>query len=503
MNLFCADHSSAPRYDAVLSHEADFDGWRDAVRRLVFAGIDPRAVVWSVGGDDGGLFGEGIAATALPAPSVSEAVRTPKAFVDLARTVVCHKAPERFVLLHRLLARLAGEPQLLSIASDRDVSRAEQMAKGVRRCSHKMKAFVRFRSTTDPDSTERYVAWFEPEHHTLDLTAPFFVRRFCEMRWSILTPTRSAHWDGETLQLAGGASASLAPDGDINEELWRTYFGAIFNPARLKVKAMTAEMPKRYWKNMPEAELIAPLIKTAADRTHEMVASAPQLPARSTRVGREKAMERDEAERLGANQQHISDLGELRSALRHCERCPLYGPATQVVPGEGRIGVPLMFVGEQPGDREDLDGRPFVGPAGRLFDEALQAAQIARDDAFVTNAVKHFKFEPRGKRRIHKTPNPREIKVCGAWLDVERRLVQPRIIVALGASAARALGGRPVSVTKVRGSPFTWPDGTPGLVTVHPSYILRLQDTADKRREMEKFVTDLTRVREIMRSSQA
>lgn len=487
--------SAASRAVATLDHHADFEAFRDAVRRLVHAGIAPRDVTWRIGEGESELFDDGVPVASLRSPSTQEAVRAPKAFHELARTVICHKASERFELVHRLLVRLAGTPQLLSIASDADVAAAESMAKNVRRCSHKMKAFVRFRETQDADGTPRYVAWFEPEHHTVDFTAPFFTRRFANMRWSILTPLRSAHWDGARLILGEGASRDVAPDGDVNEELWRTYFGAIFNPARLKLKAMQTEMPKRYWKNMPEADLIEPLIRQATDRTSHMIAAPSVAPARSTRVQRER-----EAQARAVNDllTDIHSLGDLAEAARHCERCPLYGPATQVVVGEGPPDAPLMFVGEQPGDQEDIAGRPFVGPAGQLFDRALADAGIPRDATFVTNAVKHFKFTPRGKRRIHQKPDAREVDICRFWLDEERRLVAPKLTVALGATAARALARKAVTISKHRGEPLVWADGAAGFVTVHPSYLLRLPDPAAKAKEYDHFVTDLTKIRSLV-----
>jgi DNA polymerase len=482
---------------ARLLHHADFDGWREQARRLVVAGIPSRMVAWQVGEGTPSLFGSERETATLPAVPPAKAPRVPARFPDLAALVVCHKAADRFTLLHRLLERLQDDPHLLQVATDPDIARAETMAKNVRRCSHKMKAFVRFRSTHDADGAERFVAWFEPEHHTLDMTAPFFVRRFAGMRWSVLTPERSAHWDGETLILGPGASRDVAPDGDVNEDLWRTYFGAIFNPARLKVKAMTSEMPKRYWKNMPEAELIDPLIRKAADRTAGMIAAPALGPARSTRVAREKEAEVRAMTELAGN---ITTLEELAAAARHCERCPLYKDATQVVVGEGEPGAPLMLVGEQPGDSEDIAGKPFVGPAGQLLNRALAEAGIERRAAFVTNAVKHFKFEPRGKRRIHAKPNGYEIEQCRWWLDHERSIVKPKLTVALGASAARALGGRAVTISRERGRLLTWPDGTAGFVTVHPSYLLRLPDPEAKRTEYARFVEDLVSARETIGS---
>jgi uracil-DNA glycosylase len=187
----------------------------------------------------------------------------------------------------------------------------------------------------------------------------------------------------------------------------------------------------------------------------------------------------------------ISSLRELALAEHECRRCPLYQNATQAVPGEGRRHAHLMLVGEQPGDKEDLSGKPFVGPAGRVLDEALEQAGIPRDEVFVTNAVKHFKHEMRGKRRLHKRPNSYEIERCKIWLDVERAIVRPSGIVALGATAARSLFGRPLTITKVRGTAMQLADGTAALVTIHPSLLLRIEDRADKAREYRAFVSDL------------
>jgi uracil-DNA glycosylase family protein len=187
----------------------------------------------------------------------------------------------------------------------------------------------------------------------------------------------------------------------------------------------------------------------------------------------------------------IHSLAELAAAEAACTRCPLYRDATQVVPGEGPKRAHVLIVGEQPGDKEDLAGRPFVGPAGQVLDRALEAAGIARDDVFVTNAVKHFKHELRGKRRLHKKPNAYEIDRCKWWLDIERALLKPLVVLALGATAARSLLGRTVTISKLRREPIELADGSRLVVTIHPSYLLRIQEEADKRREYGLFVNDL------------
>lgn len=194
---------------------------------------------------------------------------------------------------------------------------------------------------------------------------------------------------------------------------------------------------------------------------------------------------------MDASRPSVRSLTALAAAEQACTRCPLYRDATQAVPGEGRARARLMLVGEQPGDREDLAGRPFVGPAGAVLEAALAEAGIARDDTFVTNAVKHFKHEPRGKRRLHRKPNAYEIDRCRWWLDAERALVRPAVVVALGVTAVRALLGRALSIGRLRGNPIGLADGSRLVATIHPSYLLRIRDRADRQAEQARFVGDL------------
>jgi uracil-DNA glycosylase len=191
----------------------------------------------------------------------------------------------------------------------------------------------------------------------------------------------------------------------------------------------------------------------------------------------------------------IKSLPALAEAESACTRCPLYRDATQAVPGEGPSHADFMLVGEQPGDKEDLAGKPFVGPAGRILDAALKDAGIAREDTFVTNAVKHFKHEMRGKRRLHKRPNNYEIERCRIWLEHERDLVRPSTIIALGVTAARSLTGKTVTIAKMRRAPVNLADGTKLVVTVHPSALLRIEDEKDKHAAYRDFVTDLKAAR--------
>jgi DNA polymerase len=457
-----------------LAHETDLPAWRAAARRLALAGIPPEQTIWSVGASTD-LF-----ATQLETPAPEAAFSVPRALLELAETAIQANDPARFALLYALIWRAhRGEKRILEDIADPLVQRIQRLAQAVRRDTHKMRAFLRFREVQADDAT-RYVAWFEPSHFIVEANTGFFIRRFATMTWSILTPYRSAHWDGAELRLADGASPADIPDDDHLEAYWRAYFRSIFNPARLKIGAMTSEMPKKYWRNLPEAAAIPDLIRTAQARTQSMVNEpvfSPERPARPPKSAPPALS-------------HAGTLPALAEEAAGCRLCPLWQPATQTVFGEGPATARLMLVGEQPGDQEDLAGRPFVGPAGQMLDRAIAEAGIDRKQVYVTNAVKHFKFEPRGKRRIHATPDRTEIEACRFWLDQERDLLKPAVTILLGASAARAVLGRAVTISRERGRPIPLDHGQ-AMITVHPSYLLRLPDEDAKAREYRAFVADL------------
>ncbi len=464
-----------------LESETDLDGWRTRARALLAEGVQPARAAFRTGTTTAGLFEE--AAPPSPAPA-GFTLTVPRAFMDLAAAVVLHRSEDRFDLLYRLLWRLQQDRHLLNIVSDRDVADAMERAKNVSRAAHKMKAFVRFRRIEEAGG-ERWIAWFEPAHRVLERTAPFFQRRFTTMRWTILTPDGTADWDGEHLTFGPPATKDQAPEGDDVEDFWKTYYASTFNPARLKTKMMQSEMPRRYWANLPEASLIPGMIREAEARLGTMVAT-PASPA-NARLMRAIAPVVVRPEPVSAP----DSLAALNGAAQGCRRCPLWRDATQAVCGKGPREAPLMIVGEQPGDQEDLAGEPFVGPAGQVLDTALAEADLDRTAAWVTNAVKHFKHEPRGRRRLHRTPDAGEVEACRWWLDAERALVKPRLIVTLGATAALGVLGRKIAVTKERGRPVQLDDGTPVLPTVHPSYLLRLPDAATREVERARFVEDL------------
>jgi DNA polymerase len=454
---------------------ADLDGFRHAARGLIARDLPPDAVEWTAG-PESMLFGE-----AFNSEDTAPPLSLPRAAGELIELVVCHRDPERFALLYRLIWRLLhGERSLLDVQSDPLVHRLEAMRKSVRRDLHKMHAFLRFRETTDPDGGERFVAWFEPEHDILAATADFFVERFRAMRWSILTPGGSLYWDRESLTFGPPALKSDAPDGDSFEGAWRRYYESTFNPARANPKAMRQHMAKKYWRNLPETEAIPEMLRTAPQRAQEMIARGAALPTK-----------RDPALAVAAMaDQEPRSLEELNRLIAASE--PLTPGADRAVLGEGPIGADIAFVGEQPGDQEDREGRLFIGPAGRLLDGMLSEVGINRSKVYVTNAVKHFKYEPRGERRLHKKPNPGEVKRYRWWLLKELELVRPRFVVALGGTALLGLTGKPLSVMKERG-PMQF-DSVPGYATVHPSYLLRLPDPIAKRDATDAFRQDLERV---------
>lgn len=483
----------SPERQVALAGETDLDGFRSAARSLLQRAVEPDRVSWSVAGETAPELLAGVALTKDLPPLAEDPppLRVPAEFVALCAQVVLHAERTRFALLYRLLWRLQRESALRHDPLDADMALARRMAHAVSHEMHKMKAFVRFRPLPAGDGGEPlHVAWFEPVHHVVDAVAPFFVRRFAGMRWAILTPRRSLRWNGHALESGPGAGMHEAPAADAGEALWLTYYAHIFNPARLKLDTMQREMPRRYWRNLPEASLISTLAAHAPQRSGRMLARQPVATAR--RLPPSDSMKA----RIGISpaQGAAGELDGQRQAAAACRECPLGALATQTVWGEGPVEAALMLVGEQPGDQEDLQGLPFVGPAGKLLDRALQQLGWDRSLLYVTNAVKHFKYEPRGRRRMHKTPAQREADACLHWLESEIAIVQPQALVALGATAARQLLGRPVAVTRERGQWLAGrADGLPVLVTLHPSALLRSETFggADREQVFAGWLKDL------------
>lgn len=264
-----------PHWQARVAPEWSLPAWRNAARHAWCAGLAPEALDW-LGGD---------ALSLLPAPELPQAPllratpKVPRDFLQLAEPVLCHRDAQRFGLLYRLLWRIAGgERHLLTRATDPDVRQAAAWAQAVRRDAHKTKAFVRFNEV--PGQPDTFVAWFEPEHWIVDRVAPFFARRFAGMRWCLLTPYRSARWDGKQLHFGPGAQRADATSGDPMEQLWQTYWAHIFNPARLNPRAMQQHMPQKYWHLLPEARELPRLMREAGAQAQAMIAAEPTAPRR-------------------------------------------------------------------------------------------------------------------------------------------------------------------------------------------------------------------------------
>ena len=468
----------------------DFEAWRSKARKLLAAGRAPEDVHWDDAiqaslwehhpAERNSTGNEQDASTEDTGANARN--RISSRLLQLLEACACHSDPRRHSVMYRLLWRAThGERDVLDDAADDDVRTLTQMAKSVDRDCHKMHAYVRFRELpATHDASPHFVATYTPEHHILRRAAPFFVERFGTMVWTIATPDGAAHWDRVRLSFMPVDPTLTLPTADDKEALWLTYYESIFNPARLNVRAMQQHMPQKYWTNLPEAARIPALVADANRRAGQMVetVSLREVSFRSPEPPR--AMPESRPDKL---------------AIDECRRCELCERATQGVAGEGPARTAVMIVGEQPGDEEDLQGRPFVGPAGKLLREATAESGLTIETVFLTNAVKHFGWEPRGKRRIHKTPAQKHIAACSVWLDAEIARASPAVIVALGATAIQALTGGRLKVGEARDMRITHRSGARVIATYHPSAVLRAQDERERERLRALLVADLAKAR--------
>ena len=451
--------------------EPTFESWQEGARHLLGTGTPPERVFWVERGDQASLP---VASEPFPQGPV-ETTRVPRRFLEHARVAACHRAADRWTVLYRVLWRVTHEGRaLLNDPLDPDAARFRALVTGVRHDLHRMLAFVRFRQVRSGE-TQRLVAWYSPDHDVAALAAPHFAERYPGLQWSIVTPQASVHWiDGE-LTFAAGVPTSLQPrEGDDQEAeaLWRVYYAAVFNPARLNESKLRRDMPERFWGSLPEAREIPDLVRAAPSRAADMRARSGGW---TNRLAVPLSLE----------------IAELRSAAAGCQACPLHERGTRTVFGEGPATASLMLVGEQPGDAEDTSGRPFVGPAGEMLDRALAEAGISRAQVYLTNAVKHFGWEPRGKRRIHRTPRLSEVQACRPWLEREIASIRPRVLVLLGGTAARALLGPQARVTAMRGTLLSTAWAPSLIVTFHPSAVLRAADPLAQDETFGLLVADL------------
>nr|WKF59402.1 Type-4 uracil-DNA glycosylase [Paraburkholderia busanensis] len=422
----------------------------------------------------------------------SLSVRVSKALSALLNDAALYRDPQRWAFLYKVLWRWhQGEREVASPA-DVDGARLNAMAKSVRRAKHDMIAYVRFRKQPSADTqAPEYIAWYEPDHDVLGWSAEHFAQRMGRSTWMIATPRAAAFWDGDRLHLERRHASAHAPAGDSTDEaeaLWLAYYRSTFNPARLNEAALELHMPVRFWKGLPEGHLIPTMISEAKSgaRRVAQASGVGALGGKSIPIDAELAQ----------------PMRDAPSSLERCRRCELWRNATQAVGGVGPSDARIMLIGEQPGDQEDLSGQPFVGPAGQLLDAAIERAGLSRSQLYLTNAVKHFKWEPRGKRRLHKTAGQREIEACSHWLEQELRTVRPAVIVVLGATALNALLHGKASLRDYVGAPFEIA-GAWAIATWHPSFALRQQDDAARDKVLGEISEALTRAKALAASPHA
>ena len=467
-----------------------FAEWREAARELLSYDVSPERITWSsplVGGDlfsgappaaaPGHDASMAPAGAALPERPPRAAPHIPRSFMDMLQSAACCRMPDRWAFLYRVIWRWQlGEHDVQSPA-DEDGARLNSMVKAVRREEHDMHAYIRFRERPAEAGPPRFVAWYEPRHDVLPQVAEHFVSRMGKVSWMIATPEASVLWDGHTLHNTGPLVKNSDDLEDTGEALWLTYYRSVFNPARLNAGIMRQHIASDRWKHLPEAKIVPHMISEAA------------MGAR--KVGQYEAVGQRRGTVIPIAAEDAQPERQQPSKLDECRRCELWQYATQAVPGEGPKKARIMFVGEQPGDQEDLAGQPFVGPAGKLLDSVCDKAGVERDTIYVTNAVKHFKWEPRGKRRLHKTPAQREIEACHYWLDTELASVEPTVIVALGATALKSvLRTANVTLKNSLGKPLRH-EGRWVVTTYHPSYVLRVPGEDAKRAAFDIMVESL------------
>jgi DNA polymerase len=475
-----------------------FAAWREAARDLLVHDIPPEGVTWSAPQTGGDLFtsapppaepphNPSILLTA-PTPPAHPPPNVPRSLMDMLQAAACCRVPDRWAFLYRVIWRWQQGEHDVQSPADEDGARLHAMVKAVRREEHDMHAYIRFRERPAEAGPPRFVAWYEPQHDVLPQVAEHFVSRMGKISWMIATPEASVLWDGQTLHNTGPLvtrAEDLENSGkDGGEALWLTYYRSVFNPARLNQSVMQQHIPSHRWKNLPEGKIVPQMISEAS------------LGAR--RTGQLQAVGQRKGTTIPIAPEDAQPERQQPSKLDECRRCELWQFATQAVGGEGPKKAKIMFVGEQPGDQEDLAGQPFVGPAGKLLDRVCEAAGVDRETIYVTNAVKHFKWEPRGKRRLHKTPAQREIEACHYWLDKELASVKPTVIVALGATALKSvLRTATVTLKNSLGKPLRH-EGHWVVTTYHPSYVLRVPSEQAKHEAFNVMVESLKLAHELL-----
>ena len=454
----------------------DFTEWRAAAKKYVLRQLAPEHIIWSSAAyTQTNLLMDLTEPTPDATPVQSFTV--PKAFLEMGESIACHRDPGKWDKLYRALWRIThGEKHLLEIKSDQLVNELYLYYKAVRRDAHKMKAFVRFKKYVDEkEAQEYYLAWYKPDHDIARLVAGFFKRRFAVMQWTIMTPGCTVSWNGTELIFSAGVPSNINHIEDQLENLWCTYYRAIFNPARVKIQAMKNEMPIRFWHGLPEAALIPQILQEAPARVAKMI----------------KEQEGSNMSAKDYFPEKIT-LPDLAAAAANCQGCQIYQCARQTVFGKGSPNASVMLVGEQPGLQEDIEGQPFVGPAGKVLRTELDALGIAASDLYVTNAVKHFKNVKVNGRQMHRSPGIREVNACKPWLSAEIALVQPKVILCLGVIPAKALITPGFKMTTQHGQWQKMADTDTKIAgTYHPAALLRAPDEKIKATMFDALRRDL------------
>jgi probable DNA metabolism protein len=446
-----------------------FSEWRSKARNFLLQEVPPEKIIWQSSAHMQSNLLSGLEETYLAVPT--KKISIPKEFLSLAEAVGCHRELQKWDWLYQALWRIThNEKHLLKISSDPLVHSLYLLYKAVRRDAHKMKAFVRFKCLKQ-NGEDFYLSWYRPDHNIVRYVANFFKRRFSVMKWTIMTPDETVTWDGEELEFSPGIASKNQIEDNI-EELWLTYYSAIFNPARIKIKAMKNEMPIRFWHGLPEAA-VQRVAKMMKEQEGLKTSAAEYLPRKKT-------------------------LKTLREAASVCQGCHLYKCAKQTVFGEGPTAAKLIIVGEQPGLEEDIKGEPFVGPAGKVLREALAKAKIPEKEVYITNVVKHFKHEIVHGKKLHRTPTTHEVAACKPWIDSEIEVIQPQLVLCLGVTAAKALIKPSYTMKKDHGH---WTASTAEhqlSATYHPAAILR-SPTPELRKEMlGLFQNDLIKAAKLL-----
>ena len=451
----------------IVPLDRSWNDWRTKARQLLLQKVLPQNIHWKCEEFEF-AFGEEFVPEVI-----NSAFTLPREFVETAVVVSTYRDDTTWDLMYRIAWRLLYEDRkLLQITIDPEVREFMARRHSVSRDIHKMHAFVRFREIKD-ENDSIFMAWHRPDHRILRLSIPFFKDRFNGMNWVIMTEDESVSWNKKELTFLPGVEKFELPP-DEKEDLWKNYYSSIFNPARVKVNMMKKEMAVRYWDTMPETQLITSLLDDAENRVKKFEEANPRM----------KPIE------------WTKSLPEIKEAMKKCQSCGICALSHGPVAGVGPEDAKIAFIGEQPGDQEDLQQIPFIGPAGQELARAMERVQIKREEVYLSNAVKGFKWVKGSIDRKHRTADAKEISACRPWLQNELTIIKPKILVCLGRVAAQSVVGKLVKLEDVRGQFFSTPLSEKTIVLPHPASILRIQDPEEQEIARQRFWDEMQLVKE-------